>query len=168
MRRTERPAEKGYVMDMFTQAFIDAGASIVEQITGEPCTQSDVVTRPAVFPSKPVTIIIGVVGDARGQVVFGMGQDVATAIVAAMVGEDADGYGGLAISGIAEFGNILAGTAMANICDTGLSCEITPPTVVWGAGTELAMQSIGQAVTLTSPCGDLDVHVAMVPASVHA
>jgi chemotaxis protein CheX len=80
-----------------------------------------------------VSVIIGVTGKLRGQVLFNMDQDVAFKIASIMMGGmSITDFDEISKSAIAELFNMVLGNTATIFYNKGLEIDITPPSLLFG------------------------------------
>ena len=78
-------------------------------------------------------VIMGIVGDITGQIIFNFRGASPEKIVNRLMGREVKDEEELKISGVAEFVNILSGNAVTDLFEeTGGKMEITPPSIILG------------------------------------
>ena len=125
-------------------------------VNNSPCTTCDVTT------------IVAVTGAVEGFLLLSVSAETARAIVSAMVGQTFEEMNELAVSGIAELGNVIAGNATIALAESGFPSKVAPPVVVIGSGTRISTVNIQRLVVpLSTPVGQVEVQVALkeVPAN---
>lgn len=80
-----------------------------------------------------MNVFIGVVGDVKGSIILHSEPNVFTAVSQSMYGMALEGEMLDSFSG--ELGNMLAGSFVSVLSETGMSLDITPPNVIKGVGT---------------------------------
>jgi len=94
------------------------------------------------FTSEDVTAIIGISGKLEGTVFYGFPQDTVKAVVATMVGEDAEGVTDeLGLSALGEIANIITGNAATKLAQEGYPCDISPPVIIEPMGSRFTTLS---------------------------
>ncbi|RUS42218.1 chemotaxis protein CheX [Cohnella sp. AR92] len=84
---------------------------------------------------KEIITVIGVTGHLRGQVYTGMSTDDALRIVSGMMGgASVTEFDDMALSAISELANMICGNAAIHLSQTGVTLDISPPTVITGSG----------------------------------
>ena len=125
-------------------------------VNNSPCTTGDVTT------------IVAVTGAVEGFLLLSVSAETARASVSTMVGQPFEEMNELAVSGIAELGNVIAGTATIALAESGFPSKVAPPVVVIGSGTRISTVNIQRLVVpLSTPVGQVEVQVALkeVPAN---
>jgi len=91
------------------------------------------------FDAPDISVVLGIVGDMQGQVIFGIETPTAHGIVGKMLGgvevKDLDELG---MSAIAELGNMITGNATGRFEKMKVSMDISPPTVLTGQGVKIS------------------------------
>ncbi|MHB9130784.1 MAG: chemotaxis protein CheX [Armatimonadota bacterium] len=145
----------------FINPFINAGTQVLDQLVGGEAEQGQLAVRTAIFTTQQISIAVGVSGEVKGQVIYGMSQVTATKIASAMMGTPYVAFDEMAASAISELGNIISGNAATLLSESGFVCDITPPTVIRGINVEIATQIPALVVPLYTPCGKIDINVAL-------
>ena len=143
---------------------VDCAQSVLQAETNEPVTIGRVSALGSPYTSQHITALIGVAGSLEGVMIFGFSQETARALVSHMVGQDIDDSDELIYSGVAELGNVIAGTALTDISSRGYFCTISPPTLIIGSGTIISTIKIPRLVfPLTTAQGVVEMQLALVP-----
>lgn len=142
--------------------FLTSGSEVLSQIVGADVAHGALVERSARFLSCPITVLIGVIGDVKGQVIFGLSHEMARQIASAMMCCEIDTLDEMSFSALSELANMISGNAMALLTDTGMRCDVTTPTLMLGTDVELATQIPAMMAPLQTPFGDVEVNVALV------
>ncbi len=79
-----------------------------------------------------VIVIIGVVGDLHGNVIFAMSEDIAKTIASTMMGMPVDAFDDMAQSAVSELSNMLAANACIELSGRGITADISTPTLMYG------------------------------------
>jgi chemotaxis protein CheX len=123
---------------------------------GQPSVQGDY------YVTRGVTALLGVTGQLRGMVIFGMTLEIALGLVSKMMGEEYGEMDEVAQSGIAELGNVVVGSAVTALAEMGLQCGITPPAVVIGKDTVICTPNIRRIVVpLKTAAGEIEMQLAL-------
>lgn len=146
----------------FINPFVSAAFSVLQTETRAEVTKGPVGLQDSPLESDEVTVLIGVVGQAQGLVLYGMSEKTAKGIVSAMINEPVAVFDAMAESAVAELGNVITGLASGQLEKNGYTCKIAPPSVVVGKGTSISTLSIKRLVIpLHTVHGDINVHVAL-------
>lgn len=152
----------------FVDPFVRAGFSALEMlIQGQP-QKGNLSIKGEKFEAPQVTIMTGVNGDIEGTVLLGMSLDTAQEIAAAMIGLPVPAMDDMAWSAISELGNIITGNAVQLLYDAGYRCDITPPSVLFGSGTQISTNIPVLVVPVNTRLGALEINVSLREALVKA
>ena len=92
-----------------------------------------VYVKTAPYVSKEVSVIIGIVGDLQGEVVFTMDESCGLYLASKiMAGFEVKGLDDMSISAIKEIGNMISGNAASALFSHGTKVDITTPTFFKG------------------------------------
>lgn len=117
----------------YINPFLIASSSIIK----EACQIQSKIGKPhlrsAEFAKDSVVIIIGLTGEMRGQIFFGMDKKTACHIASCMMmGMPVETLDDMACSAISELGNMIMGNAATILFNQGVGVDITPPTLCMG------------------------------------
>ncbi|MCB2355169.1 chemotaxis protein CheX [Clostridium estertheticum] len=83
--------------------------------------------------SKGVVIIIGIIGDVKGNIIYGMSVDTAKKIASIMMmGAPVDNFDELPQSAISELVNMLTANVAMNFSNDNINIDISTPTLIEG------------------------------------
>ncbi len=142
--------------------FITAAVQTFKKELNVDLKRSDLNVKEAPVPSKDVTIIIGVTGPVKGQVVYSMDNNVAEAITKSMLpGKLPAEQKKLINSAVSEMANIITGQASIILAGDNNVIDITPPAVFLGGVTMdfLSIQTI--CMTFISAIGSVEINIAL-------
>ena len=138
-----------------TQEILQAEVGI-QPVQGPPRLQRDV------YVTADVTVIISLVGDVRGMVLYGMNFETAQALLTRMAGPSFAEFDELGQSGIAELCNIITGRACMELEQLGLMAEVSVPTLIVGRGTRVSTLDIERlSLRLDTEIGPLRLDLAL-------
>lgn len=120
----------------YVRAFCQAAEKVLSCLLYEdPVRGRPIFQTGAAIALQEVNVIIGVTGDLKGQVNFGMDRATARAIAGAMMmEEDLSELNEMAISALSELANMISGNATILIAESGANSDITPPSITMGDG----------------------------------
>jgi chemotaxis protein CheX len=114
------------------------------------------------YTPSDITVLLSVVGDVRGVVLFSMSTDMALKLISTMLGQTMQEFDDLAQSGIAEMGNVITGVAATHLAEAGYRCSISVPTLIVGRGTMLSTLDFTRLVVpLKTSFGNMSIHIAL-------
>ncbi|MGC8832574.1 MAG: chemotaxis protein CheX [Armatimonadota bacterium] len=145
----------------FVEPFVRAGISVMESVSVGRPERGQLSMRHLKFTTQQVTIVAGVTGDVRGQVLYGMSLVTAEKIATAMLQEPVMTFDELATSAIAELGNMITGNAIMYLSEKGFNCVITPPSVIRGMNVEISTPVPALVVPLITQFGKVEINIAL-------
>ena len=90
--------------------------------------------------ASDVTVLVGLAGQLRGALMLSINTKTVLCMASRMIGAELTHLDELAKSAVAELTNMVSGCATTNLEQLGYPCQISAPTVVTGAGTEISTQ----------------------------
>lgn len=142
----------------YINPIIGAFANIIPQL-GLPEVEKKGISLKGRFIESPgVVIIVGIIGDIKGNVIYGMSLEDAKKIASTMMmGMPVDEFNELAQSAISELTNMLTATVATNFSQDNIIINISTPTLVHGKFT--ANASSDKVVCVTMGVGDMIIEV---------
>lgn len=115
----------------YINPFLESARIVLEQLIQIRPTTGQLGIKDVKFVEKYIWIQIGMTGEMKGDIVFGLHEDVALKLVSAMMG----GYqitemDEMTQSAISELGNMISGNASTILFNQGVRVDITPPKLV--------------------------------------
>ena len=118
----------------YINPFLESARIVIEQMISVRPTTGQLGIKDVKFAEKYIWIQIGLTGQMKGDIVFGLHESVALKLVSAMMGSyvlsEMDEMGKSAIS---ELGNMISGNASTMLFNQGVRVDITPPKLVESA-----------------------------------
>ena len=112
--------------------------------------------------SQGVVITIGVFGDLKGNIIYGMEIETAKAIASKMMmGMPVDEFNELAQSAISELVNMLTANTATNFSEKGIMIDISTPTLMYGEFTANASSDQVICVTMDVDGHEIDVNISI-------
>ncbi len=126
----------------FINPFVTAMYFVLEKETGITPVKGELKVEESAYTTEDITVMLGVVGQVQGAVMYGMSERTVKNLVSALSGEPVPILDANAESAVAELGNVITGRASAGLEQVGYRCKLTPPSVVIGRGTIISTISI--------------------------
>lgn len=144
-------------------AFLNGAINSLTQETKAPVRRLGLHMDATDQVSDEVTVYVAVVGRVRGMVLVGMPATTARDLAGSMVGEPQKELTEMGFSAIAELGNLIAGGALIELEQVGITnCDITPPTIMIGQRSRISTLGLPRfIIPLSTIHGDLSIHVAV-------
>lgn len=147
----------------FLNPFVEAAYEVLQSEAGVTIARGELSLEKNAYVTDDVTVIISLVGRVEGVVLYSMNEQTAVSLASRILGEPiADGFNGLAQSGVAELGNVITGRASVKLSEAGYEANISPPTLLTGRGATVSTLDFGRLVVpLNSECGSVVIHLAL-------
>ena len=112
---------------------IESFMTIMPQIGMQDVKRLGISVKDRAIESPGVVIIVGLVGDIKGNIIYGMSNDDAKKIASdMMMGKEVTEFDELAQSAVSELTNMLTATVATNYFEQGISVNISTPTLIYG------------------------------------
>ncbi|HHX22720.1 MAG: chemotaxis protein CheX [Tepidanaerobacteraceae bacterium] len=119
--------------------FIQASRNVLKTIANMDVSLGKVYIKTSPYGSEEIVIIVGFMGDLRGQVIFSMDKSVACELASAMMmGMQIVELDEMSKSAIAESVNMILGNAATLLYEKGIKIEITPPSLMMGDNIQIS------------------------------
>ena len=146
----------------FMNPFIDAANEVLKVELDVSVTRGNLSMQKSALTTDDVTVMLSLVGEIQGVVLFGLARDTCIAMVSKMMNQKFEEFDTLAQSGIAELGNVITGRATIKMSQAGYHVNISPPTLITGKGIQISTLDFSRIIVpLTSELGDITVHLAL-------
>lgn len=147
----------------YINPFIEAASYILQEMAGLETRRGKLAIKDEVSPAYDVGVILGVVGKAKGQVIYSMSSENATRLASQMMGGAEVGLmDDMVRSAIGELGNMVTGRAATILESLGLTLNISPPTVVSGQGLRVSTLRIKTLVVpLETDVGTIEINLGL-------
>ena len=146
----------------FMNPFIDAANEVLLAEAEVQAERGALTLHKSAFTSTEITVMISLVGQVQGVVLYGLSIATGLALVSKMMGQEFTEFDNLAQSGIAELGNVITGRATIKLSQAGYASNISPPTLVQGESVKISTLDFSRIVVpLVSEIGEIIVHLAL-------
>jgi chemotaxis protein CheX len=142
--------------------FLEAVIEVMKAEVGITVTKGDLSLQKSALTTDDVTVLINLVGQIYGVVMYGMPISTGVQIVSRIMDQEFTELDSLAQSGIAELGNVITGRATVKFSEAGFQSNISPPMVIAGKGLQVSTLDFPRIIVpLKSEIGDMVVHLAL-------
>jgi chemotaxis protein CheX len=142
-------------------AFLRAASRCLSQETHGPVRRLGLNLEDSDLLSHEVNVYVAMVGQVRGMCLVSMSLETARRLVGQMMGEELKELNEIALSALAETGNLVSGLATVELSQLGLECDITPPTLMVGKRARVSALGLPRfVIPLATPVGDVFIQVA--------
>ena len=146
----------------FLNPFLDAVVDVMQSEVGIPSNRGNLSMQKSSLTTSEVTVMISIIGQVQGVVLYGMSKMTSLGIVSRILGQEFTEFDNLAQSGIGELGNVISGKATVNLSDAGFQTTISPPTLLVGQGAQISTLDFSRIVVpFATELGDIIVHLAV-------
>ncbi len=124
---------------------------------GKPFVKEEALT------SIGVAVVVGIIGEIKGQVVYSITEDTAKKVASAMMmGMPVEEFDEMAKSAVSELSNMISGHASTAIAGRGLEIDIAPPTLVTGEDVKIT-SNVKKTVVIpiTTSVGVIEINVSL-------
>ncbi len=150
------------------EKFVNSGRQVLGTELGDGVSVGQLSAEKDNYITKDVTALVGVTGDLRGMVMFGLTKETALGLISHMMGQEFTELDAVAESGIAELGNVVVGSSVTALAELGYKCGITPPAVILGAKTVMSTPNMHRLVfPLITSVGPIEMQLALRENNVH-
>jgi chemotaxis protein CheX len=151
--------------------FIQAAVEVLKAEVDSDVSRGEISLQKSSLTSDDITVLINLIGDVYGVVMYGMHTSTCLNLVSKIMGQDFTELNSLAQSGVAELGNVISGRATIRFSEAGYVSNISTPTVLHGNGIEISTLGFPRIVVpLETQFGILTVHIALrekTPGEIH-
>lgn len=151
--------------------FLQGAVEVLRAEAGVTVSRGELSLQTSALTSDDITVLINLIGDVYGVVMYGMATSTALHIVSKIMGQDFTELNSLAQSGIAELGNVISGQATVRFSESGRHSNISTPMILIGKGVEVSTLDFPRIVVpLETHFGLFTTHLALrekVPGTSH-
>jgi chemotaxis protein CheX len=142
--------------------FIQAAVEVLKAEVGAGISRGEISLQKSSLTSDDITVLINLIGDVYGVVMYGMRLSTGLDMVSRIMGQRFEELNPLAQSGVAELGNVISGRATIRFSEAGYSSNISTPTVLIGSGIQISTLDFPRIVVpLETEFGCFTVHLAL-------
>ena len=142
--------------------FIQAAAEVLKAEVKAEVSRGEISLQKSALTSDDITVLINLIGDVYGVVMYGMPTATGLKMVSRIMGQEFSELDSLAQSGVAELGNVISGQATIRFSEAGYNSNISPPMVLTGKGITISTLDFPRIVVpLTTQYGEFTVHLAL-------
>jgi chemotaxis protein CheX len=146
----------------FMNPFLEAADEVLRAECGLEAKRGSLSLQKSALTADDITVLISLIGDIQGVVLYGLSTKTALAIVSRVMGQEFREFDSLAQSGVAELGNVITGRATVKFSQAGFSANISPPTLIQGKGVTISTLDFARVcVPLQTEVGEMMAHLAL-------
>ena len=137
---------------------IESISNIMPQLGFSEVSKKGVSVKGKDIDSPGVVIIIGLIGDVKGNIIYGLSIDDAKKVASQMMmGMPVDDFNEMAQSAISELVNMLTANVATNYSRDNINVDISTPTLVQGEFT--ANASTDKVICIEMDVSGISLHV---------
>lgn len=146
----------------YANVFIRSATTVFHREVGVTLSRKSLSKKSAPIPSMPISIVIGITGAVRGQVVYSMDSTFAFSVTKAMIPNKLPTeLRKLTNSAVSEIANMITGQASIALAGEHELIHLTPPAVFTGSNMRVDFLSIPTlCLALISEIGSLEINIA--------
>lgn len=141
---------------------IESFVNIMPQLGLSDVTKEGVSLKGNFIESPGVVIIIGLIGDVKGNIIYGISMEDAKKIASTMMmGMPVDEFNEMAQSAISELVNMLTANVATNFSRDNITVDISTPTLIQGTFTANASTDKVICVTMNVNGLKIDANISL-------
>lgn len=147
--------------------FIEASKTVMKTVANIDVSLGRVYLKTSPYSSETLVVVVGLMGELRGQVIFSMDKNVAFKIASAMMmGMSITKLDEMSKSAIAESTNVILGNAATLFYNRGINIQITPPSLMMGNNIQISTPNmkILSIPLILSTGGKIEMDIALAEA----
>ena len=142
--------------------FVQTAVEVLKAEVGTTISRGDISLQKSALTSDDLTVLINLIGDVYGVVMYGMSMSTSLSMVSRIMGQEFSELSSLAQSGIAELGNVISGQTTVRFAEAGYHANISTPTVLIGSGIQISTLDFPRIVVpLETQYGLFTAHLAL-------
>ncbi len=147
----------------YVNPFVESASQVLHEIAQLKSERGKLSLKEISKPFRDVCAILGVIGDIKGQVIYGFDEQTAKNVVSRMMmGAEVTEFDEMARSALGELGNIITGKASVGLEQNGYRIEISPPTLVMAQNLKISSLNIPMIVVpLETEVGTIEIYVGL-------
>lgn len=146
----------------YINPILEAFSNVIPQVGLGSVSRKGVAVKNGVIEGKGVVIILGIVGDIKGNIIYSISMDSAKNIASKMMmGMPVDEFNELAQSAISELTNMLTANVATNFSNQGINVNISTPALIHGDFSTNASTDKVICVTMAIENDEVDVNISL-------
>lgn len=142
--------------------FVEGAAEVLQLEVKTTVEKGNLSLQKSAMTTDDVTVLLNLVGDIRGVVLFSLSQATGLQMVSRILEQEFTEFDSMAQSGIAELGNVITGRATVKLSKAGYHVNISPPTVISGQNVKISTLDFARIVVpLKTELGTIEIHLAI-------
>jgi chemotaxis protein CheX len=146
----------------YINPFVEASFDILNEVLQTTVKRGQLYLKKLGESMKGVAVVIGVVGNIKGRIVFDMNEETALKIAGKLNGEEFKSFNDMARSTIGEIANMITGRSVTKLEKERLAFNFTPPTIITGENLNIYEYSDMEAliIPIDTGIGIVEINIA--------
>lgn len=146
----------------YINPIVNSFKNVMPQLGLPNIKQNEIILKERLIESPGVVIIIGIMGDIKGNIIYGMSTKDAMKIASVMMmGMPVENFDELSQSAISELINMLTANIATNFSKDDISVNISTPTLIHGKFTANASASKVVCIPMDVSETHIDVNISL-------
>lgn len=146
----------------YINPFVESSVSVISEVLSVEVKRENISLKSKAIPVLDIAVIVGLVGQVEGRVIFDMTRETALNIASNMNDETISEFDDLAKATITELGNMITGRAVTKLSEMGYKFDVTPPAIFSGSNMEISDIDIeALIVPVETSLGRIEINVAL-------
>jgi chemotaxis protein CheX len=146
----------------YVNSFYKATKDVFQLMIDTDPKRSDLRAVENIESSRYANVLLRVIGDLEGTILFSFPKDTALEMVKIMSGMDMDKIDSFASSALGEVANIIGGNALTSLAESSCICDIKTPEIFLGGFNSLTLvNEKALLLTLAAPIGEFDITISL-------
>ena len=116
----------------YINPFVEASFDILNEVLQTTVKRGQLYLKKLGESMKGVAVVVGVIGNLKGRIVFDLSEETAIKIASKLNGEEFKTFDEMARSTISEIANMITGRSVTKLEKDKLNFSFTPPTLITG------------------------------------
>jgi chemotaxis protein CheX len=146
----------------YINPFVEASFDILNEILQTNVKRGQLYLKKLGESMKGVAVVVGVIGNLKGRIVFDLSEETAMKIASKLNGEKFETFDEMARSTISEIANMITGRSVTKLEKDKLNFSFTPPTLITGENLNIYEYAGMEAliIPIDTGIGIIEINIA--------
>ncbi len=146
----------------YINPFVEASFDILNEILQTNVKRGQLYLKKLGESMKGVAVVVGVIGNLKGRIVFDLSEETAMKIASKLNGEKFETFDEMARSTISEIANMITGRSVTKLEKDKLNFSFTPPTLITGENLNIYEYTGMEAliIPIDTGIGIIEINIA--------
>lgn len=141
---------------------LDSLNNVLPQLGINNIQKNNIHNKRKIVESLGVIVIIGLIGDLKGNIIYNLTEESAKKISSKMMmGMPVENFDELAQSAISELVNMLTANAATNFSNNNINIDISTPTLIYGQFTANANADEILCINIDTDISPIEINIAL-------